>query len=332
MLVSKLRSAFAFASACLLSAMLAGAARGGAPEFPPGSFSDGGHYKLSDFDGKVLVLFFYEQNCPRCRGLIPERNKVVDQFKNKPVKFIAVAPGDTLNDALAYTRETKLKMPAFSDIFGVMQTRYGFQISMQNIYQFRIIGPKGDIVGMSMEPAEIEKAVASVSWKYKDAGYHASLSGIIDMLEWNQYEPALRQLKPLVKAGNKAVAESATKLLEAVKTEGAAWLEEAGKFAEIEPVKAFDLYRKASNAFAGDDLGKQADVALKGLSKNKAVLDELAARDMFDQMSRISARATMNQKPAFINQALAIAKKYPDAPTGKKAGELADDLQKATAE
>jgi hypothetical protein len=40
-----------------------------------------------------------------------------------------------------------------------MQTRYGFEISLRNIYQFRIIGPKGEIVGMSMEPAAIEKAL-----------------------------------------------------------------------------------------------------------------------------------------------------------------------------
>src|SRR3954463_13531883 len=81
-----------------------------APDFPPGSFNDGGHYKLSDFEGKVVVLFFYEQDCPTCRGLIPKRNEVVDQFKKKPVKFLAVAPGDTLIDTIGYQKSTHLKM------------------------------------------------------------------------------------------------------------------------------------------------------------------------------------------------------------------------------
>jgi len=31
-----------------------------APDFPPGPFTDGGHYQLSDFKGKVLVLYFFE--------------------------------------------------------------------------------------------------------------------------------------------------------------------------------------------------------------------------------------------------------------------------------
>lgn len=31
-----------------------------AADFPPGPFTDGGQYQLSDFKGKVLVLYFFE--------------------------------------------------------------------------------------------------------------------------------------------------------------------------------------------------------------------------------------------------------------------------------
>jgi thiol-disulfide isomerase/thioredoxin len=334
-----LRSIFSLRSllcACFLcglfSAGTSASAASEAADFPPGAFSDGGKYKLADFEGKVLVLFFYEQGCPTCRGLIPERNKVVDQFKDQPVKFIAVAPGDTLVDAIGYTRSTHLKMPAFSDLFGVMQTRYGFSISLRNIYQFRIIGPKGNIVGMSMEPAAIEKALSDVKWKYKDGGYDKSLNTVIDMLEWNQYEPAVRQLKISTKAGNKTVAESATKLMDAVKAEGKGWLDEAAKASETDPIKAYDLYKKVSAVFAGDEMAKTADAALKTLAKDKTVVAELAARTMYDQLGTAAARAQMTQKPVFIKQAQAIATKYPDTATGKKAKAFAEDLEKATAE
>ncbi len=33
-----------------------------AADFPPGAFTDGGHYKLSDFKGKVLALYFFESD------------------------------------------------------------------------------------------------------------------------------------------------------------------------------------------------------------------------------------------------------------------------------
>jgi hypothetical protein len=32
-----------------------------AGEFPPGQFSDGKQYRMSDYLGKVVVLYFYEE-------------------------------------------------------------------------------------------------------------------------------------------------------------------------------------------------------------------------------------------------------------------------------
>lgn len=299
-------------------------------DFPPGSFSDGQRYSLEDMQGKVVVLFFYDQDCPKCRGLIPERNKVVDQFAGKPVKFFAVAAGDTLIDAKSYVAATRLKMTTFSDLFGVMQARYGTgTISLQNIYQFRVIGPKGNVVANSMEPADIERALSGAMWKFKDAGYDQRLMPIIDALEWGQYVPAVRELKKYTKGGNKATMESANKLWDTLKTEAKGWMDEATKNIETDPVKAYDTYVKVSAAWVGEDLGKDADTALKSLAKNKAVNDELAARKMFESMSVASARAQATQKQAFVAQAQAIAKKYPESPTGKKAEALATEMASA---
>jgi peroxiredoxin len=306
-------------------------ARAEAADFPPGMFSNGGQYKVSDFAGKVLVLFFYEDDCPRCRGSIPERNAVVAQFKDKPVKFLAVASSDTLNEAIGYTRETRLAMPAFADTLGVMQARYGFKISLQNIWQFRVIGPDGNISAMSMDPAAIEAAVAKVQWKYKTGGYDAKLNGVIELLEWNQHEAALRQLRPLAKAKS-AAGESAAKLYEAVKAEGQQWLDEAAKAQQAEDVvKAHDLYAKVAACFAAEDLGKTATEALKALKENKAVKDELAARKMYDALANAMSRAMPKQRAEIVGFCNSIAKKYPETPTGKKAGELAKEIEAAGA-
>lgn len=44
----------------LVSAPTAAAQDKKAPEFPPGFFSDGADYAIGDFQGKVLVLYFFE--------------------------------------------------------------------------------------------------------------------------------------------------------------------------------------------------------------------------------------------------------------------------------
>ena len=52
----------------VLSSALRAFAGGGmgesAPDFPPGVFSDGARYQVNDFEGKLLVLFFFESECP----------------------------------------------------------------------------------------------------------------------------------------------------------------------------------------------------------------------------------------------------------------------------
>ena len=107
-----------------------------APDFPAGLFSDGNDYRLSDLRGRAVVLFFYESQCPRCKGSIPERNELIKAFEGKPVKFIAVAASDPLGAAAGYGRETKLQMPIFADSLGLMEARYGQQLSLNNIWQF----------------------------------------------------------------------------------------------------------------------------------------------------------------------------------------------------
>ena len=161
-----------------------------AGDFPPGSFSDGNHYSLDDFRGKLLVLFFYEKDCPRCRGLIPTRNTVVDQFKDKPVKFIAVGPNDSFADVMSY-----------------------------------------------------------------------------------------------------------------------------------------DLYTRISSTFTGDDLAKTADEALKTLKEDPAVKDEMEARAMYAQLYPAMSRAKPTDRAEVAQYCTGISGKYPNTPTGKKAAQLAQDLQ-----
>jgi hypothetical protein len=46
---------------CLALGLLAGVVTAQTtPDFPPGQFTDGGQYQLSDCKGKLLVLYFIE--------------------------------------------------------------------------------------------------------------------------------------------------------------------------------------------------------------------------------------------------------------------------------
>ena len=216
--------------------------------------------------------------------MVPQWNKIVAQYKDKPIKFLAVGPHNSLAGVKAYVSETKLAMPVFADNLNIMEAMYGTNISLQNVRQFRIVGTDGKVVGYEMSTDALDKALAGVTWKYKDQGYDPKLNGIIDALEWNQYVPAMNALRPVRKNGNKALSESAEKLFQAVKSEGQNWKDQADKIASEQPAAAYDLYAKVATVFAGDDLAKSVVEPMKTLKANKAVADELRARDQYAQL------------------------------------------------
>ncbi|MDB5174529.1 MAG: hypothetical protein JWN51_3302 [Phycisphaerales bacterium] len=318
---------FAVSSAVVMTlGAFATPARAGseAADFPPGAFTDGGHYDLHSLRGKVVVLFFFEESCPTCRGTIPERNKLVEQYKDKPVKFIAIDPGHPINDSIAYTKETKLVMPVYPDPLRVMEGRWGEHISLRNIYQFKVIDAEGNVAAQRLE--DIPAIVAKATWKYKDKGYNAKLNPAIDAFEWNQYVAGMRLLKPLLKDRNKAVVDDAQKLLADIKTEVEQWKADADKAAEDKPIEAYDLYTHVAAVLAGDELGKSVEEPLKKLKANKAVKDELGARLMFEQVAGVMSKAKSEQKATVAQFCRSIAKKYPGTPTSEKATALATEL------
>jgi len=299
-----------------------------APDFPPGAFNDGQRYQLSDCQGKVAVLFFYEKDCPTCRGKIPERNAIVNQYKGKPVKFFAIAAGDTLQQAKAYAGGTKLAMPVYADSLSLMERRYGQTISLQNIYQFRVVGPDGKISGYTMEPGDIDRALEKAELKYKPDDYHAKLRPAVELFEWNQYSAGVKATRVWLKSTDKEVAASAEKLMAAITEEGKTWLADAEAASGAEPLKAYDLYARTSATFgAADELGKKATEAMTKLATADAVKNELEARKMYDRMVNLMATAASpNQRPQLSKAASDIVKKFPDTPTGVKVAEFQKEI------
>ncbi len=322
------RPALAAAAALLVTLSAGAQPRVGdpAPDFPAGLFSDGNEYKLSDLRGRAVVLFFYESQCPRCRESIPERNAVMKAFEDRPVKFLAVGASDPIGSAIGYNRETGLRMPAFADSLGLMEARYGQKISLQNIYQFRVIGPDGKIVGYDMEKGTIERALAKAAWKYDPKDYDPKLRPALDGFEWGQWAAGMKALAPLRRTGNKAVTESANKLYDVLRTEAEAWKADAEAAVSSDPVKAYDLHGKLAAHFAGDPVSKGAAEAKQKLASNKAVAAELAARKAYTQFISGLSNAAPNQKALAAQQAATFLKKHANTPTGERVAALSKEL------
>ncbi len=238
--------------------------------------------------------------------------------------FFAVAAGDTLADARKYVAETRMAMPVFADALSLMETRYGQQISLDNVHQTRVIDPAGKIVEYRFEEAAIEKALTGAKWKFKDEA-DKKLDPAVLPLEMGRYAEGVQKLKPFLK--RKDTAESAQKVYDKLKAEVQGWVTEADGCKATDPVKAYDLYAKAAAVFnKTEEPGTAAAAGVKALEQDKAVKAELAARKEFAKLNAALTRATAQQKGEVAKFCHDIVKKYRGTPTAEKANALAAEL------
>jgi len=255
---------------------------------------------------------------------------LVKAFQDKPVKFFGIMAHSSSSEAASYKASNGMTMPVYADNLGLMQKRYGFEISLNNIMRVRLVGPDGNLFDEEMSQAGLDRAIERVKpkWKYRGEKDDAKLLPVLDLLEISQYAPAVKQLTPLRKSTSKTAKESAEKLYETLKPEGEEWKAEAEKVAEEDPVKAYDLYTKIVTVFAGDALAKEMAEPRKKLAANKAVISELAARKAYDPILAGMARLTPEQKKVLAQQLQGIVKKYKDTPTSEKAAALLKEVDK----
>jgi hypothetical protein len=274
-----------------------------AQELPSGVFNDGQRYKLDDFKGKVLLLIYFSPRRKDWAVSVQQHVAWVKGFAGQPVSVLAVARGDTKG-----VRLQDAGVPVYVDNLQVFAELWG---PVEEPSDCRIVYPDGHVGKWRMELREFQDAVKSAKWKYKDDAYDKSLAGVVELLEWNQYETGVKQLQAFRKDANKQKAQSAEKLYAAVKTEGESWKKQADGLAADKPVEAFDLYARLATVFSGEDLAAGVQEPLKTLKIGKAVADELAAREALEKVFAALPKATRAQIDPAIDALNQIVAKYP---------------------
>ena len=94
-----------------------------APDFVATALS-GETYKLSDLKGKIVVLNFWSIKCPACEYETPDLNRIVDEYKNKDVVFLAFAH-DAQPKVQRFLQRNSFKYEIFPQSLQQMMTIYG---------------------------------------------------------------------------------------------------------------------------------------------------------------------------------------------------------------
>jgi len=117
-----------------------------APDFTLNSF-DGKTIKLSDYKGKIVVLEWFNFECPYVMGHYGQKKTMVElanKYKDKDVVWLAVNSTSyiTVEGNKEFAAQHKLPYPILDDRAGVVGHAYGAQTT-PHIF---IISPRGNIV------------------------------------------------------------------------------------------------------------------------------------------------------------------------------------------
>ena len=85
-----------------------------APDFEVETF-DGEALKLSDLNGKVVVLNFWASWCPPCRWEMPFFETMWQEYRDQGVVFVGIAMSDTLENVKAFAKEAGVTYPVALD-------------------------------------------------------------------------------------------------------------------------------------------------------------------------------------------------------------------------
>ncbi len=85
-----------------------------APDFEVETF-DGESLRLSDLNGKVVVLNFWASWCPPCRWEMPFFETMWQEYRDQGVVFLGIAMSDTLENVKAFAEEAGVTYPVALD-------------------------------------------------------------------------------------------------------------------------------------------------------------------------------------------------------------------------
>ncbi len=97
-------------------------------------------YDLADYRGKILLLEFFQTDCPACIAFIPVLKEVKQKYGDKvAILSVANVPHDNASTVARYIEATKIEHPVVFDQ-GQMEFSYLRKTTIDNPYIFIIDG------------------------------------------------------------------------------------------------------------------------------------------------------------------------------------------------
>lgn len=294
-------------STCLLAVLLASATllgvsaclaeETGTPELPQ-NISQWLNFQpvsVQNLKGKGVVLYFFEEGCPRCKGRWPELLQTAKQYEGQPVMFIAVNSGSPAQSVASYAREVGVSWPVIVDSDRSLEKQFQVpEVSLQNIWQTVIVTPSGEIRRMGGDfGAAAAAAAAGAKWKVDPTAIPAELKGAWLAIELGNYSQAglvvkksLTSAKPDVKAAAERLNEGVQKEIEMQATEAEHLIKQGQAW------QAYKIYQEIGKKYQGFPVPDSIVQAQLALVKDPAIVAEQKASKELDLARKTGSKGS----------------------------------------
>ncbi|QDU25394.1 Thiol-disulfide oxidoreductase ResA [Anatilimnocola aggregata] len=299
------------------------------PPLPPDPsvWVNGGPITAEMLKGKAAFLYYYEEGCPRCRERWPGLLEVAKKFEDKPIVFIAVNSGNQRDDVASYAREVNLSWPVIVDANRQFEKASGVpEISLQNIYQARIITADGKLaMASTANPEEsANRALQGAKWNIDPTGLPAVLVPLWRSLEFGIASPANGPaLKSALVSKDPSVKAGAEKLNSVVQEKVATELKAAKElYGAGEKWKSYKMVDALTVQYVGLDLPEGVAKAKTALAADEEVKKQLQAHKELDLLKKRAAKASPAAMRGLIFKLKELVEKHAGTEAATEAQQL----------
>jgi thiol-disulfide isomerase/thioredoxin len=289
---------------------------------------------MESLKGKGVVLWFYEEDCPSCRGKWPGMYELARKYQGQPVVFVAVNSGNAPAQVQQYAKEVKLTWPIIVDPSRQFEKQWLEQeISLQNIHQCELLLPSGQKGNGRWNDLDgsVKQVLAGAAWKIDPKTIPAAFLPTWQQVEMGNYAAAAGLLKKGLVTKNAEVKAAATRVQSFVDQQIQSAVAAAAKAHQAgEAWRAYRLYRGVSSMFAGYDLPAEVATAQKELAADPNVKKQLEAAKSLDGIKKAlpTARTDLARKRV-ITRLEQLVMQYPETEAGNEAKQLLDQATKS---
>lgn len=275
--------------------------------------------RLDSLRGKAVVMYFYEEGCPKCKGSWPSILAKTKGYEGKPVVFVAINSGNSRQAVEQYARRESIPWPIVVDTDRSFERLCDVgEISLKNIMQIRYITADGKLkVGdWSDWPGTVARALEGAAWRVEPSEVPAELRGAWWNIELSQYAASAAAVTNAQGSRKRELKAAADKLAQVVKKVSGDELDKARQALAADKLGAYLQFGEVAERFRGYPDADEAASARRELVKDPTLKKELTALKQLDKQRPLleSPKQAVRQRAA-----AAVEKLIEEHPNGELA-------------